>query len=184
MFYHCVTRSFLYCSIQVVHILGVPTYLLKVVLVYYNIAGSISNSTLYLLKWKDDQGKTKTLRLVDMVSAKWKTFGLLLGITSNQLDALERQHSGNSNICWTKVMARWLNGGSKDQYPPTWEGLYMLLEDAEFSQVAEDLKKAVAAAAAGKESSSSAQDVPSTNDHEDQRTKPVECELVYMYHRK
>ena len=46
-------------------------------------------------------------------------------------------------MCWTKVMQHWLNGVGKDRYPPTWEGLYMLLEDAEYPQVAEDLKKVV-----------------------------------------
>ena len=40
----------------------------------------------------------------------------------------------------------------------------MLLEDAEFSQVAEDLKKAVATAAADKEGSSTAPGASSTNE--------------------
>lgn len=40
-------------------------------------------------------------------------------------------------------MEYWLNGVGKDRYPPTWEGLYVLLEDAKLSQVAEELKKAV-----------------------------------------
>lgn len=40
-------------------------------------------------------------------------------------------------------MEYWLNGVGKDRYPPTWEGLYMLLEDAQYEQVAEELKKTV-----------------------------------------
>lgn len=115
--------------------------------------GSLSSGTLHLLKWKDKKGGKHIFRLVDRVSAKWKDFGLLLGLSPNQLSAWERQFRGNANKCWTKVMEHWLNGGAKDDYPPTWEGLYMLLENAQFLQVAEDLKKAVQEATAVKESS-------------------------------
>lgn len=40
-------------------------------------------------------------------------------------------------------MECWLNGVGKERYPPTWDGLYMLLEDAQYSQVAEDLRATV-----------------------------------------
>lgn len=46
-------------------------------------------------------------------------------------------------MCWARVMEQWLNGQREDDYPSTWEGLYMLLNDAEFSVVAEELKVAV-----------------------------------------
>lgn len=58
-------------------------------------------------------------------------------------DIWGEQYRGNANKCWTKVMEHWLNGVGKDRYPPTWEGLYMLLEDTEYVQIAEELKKAV-----------------------------------------
>ena len=73
---------------------------------------------------------------------------MLLGISFNQLSVWEKQHRGNANTCFTKVMEYWLNGGGKDQYPPTWEGLYMLLEDAEYSQIAVELRNAVEEATA------------------------------------
>ena len=68
---------------------------------------------------------------------------MLLGITQNQLEVWEQQYSGNAQNCWRKVMEHWLNGGAKDKYPPTWDGLYDLLEDARCSQVAEELKRTV-----------------------------------------
>lgn len=111
-------------------------------LIHY-LLGSLSNGSLHLIRWKDRNGNKKTFRLVDRVSARWNTFGLLLGISQNQLRAWEEQYRGNANMCWTKVMEYWLNGVGKDSYPPTWEGLYMLLEDAEYSQIAEELKRAV-----------------------------------------
>ena len=39
-------------------------------------------------------------------------------------------------------MEHWLTGESVD-YPPTWEGMYTMLEDAELAQVAMSLKEAV-----------------------------------------
>ena len=80
---------------------------------------------------------------MDRVCSKWKEFGTLLGISLNTLSVWERQYRGNANMCWTKVMEHWLNGGCKHSYPPTWEGLYLLLEDVQCSQVAEELKKAL-----------------------------------------
>ena len=53
-------------------------------------------------------------------------------------------------------MEHWLNGAGKDCYPPTWEGLYTLLEDAQCSQVAEELKKAVEEKMAGDRASEAA----------------------------
>lgn len=67
----------------------------------------------------------------------------------NHLDAWEAQHRGNASTCWTKVMERWLadaEGEESHDYPATWEGLCGLLSDAEFMEVAENLREAVTAA--------------------------------------
>lgn len=99
---------------------------------------------LHLIKWKDERGLTQTFRLVDRVSASWKNFGIILGLTMNQLKRWEDQYRGDSNSCWARVMEFWLSGGSdKDDYPVTWEGLYTLLYDTEYSVVADELKMVV-----------------------------------------
>ena len=41
-------------------------------------------------------------------------------------------------------MEKWIRGIISDEYPPTWEGLYELLDDAKFSEVSKELRKAVA----------------------------------------
>lgn len=105
--------------------------------------GSPSEGALHLLRWKDHKGNKKTFRLVDRVSAGWHKFGILLGISQNQLKVWDEKYRGNSSMCWTKVMEHWLNGGGKDCYPATWEGLYTLLEDADYLQVAKDFKEVV-----------------------------------------
>lgn len=91
----------------------------------------------------DKHGQKKTFRLVDRVSSRWRKFGILLGLTMNQLEAWDDQHRGNASICWNKVMEYWLAGDDVDDYPATWEGLYTLLNDCTFSEVAADLKRIV-----------------------------------------
>lgn len=91
----------------------------------------------------------QTFRLVDRVSASWRSkFGMILRLTTNQLNVWEDQYRGDANMCWARVMEHWLSGNSEADYPVTWEGLYSMLDDAEFSQIAEELREAVNQASA------------------------------------
>ena len=108
---------------------------------------ALSIGTLHLLKWVDEKGHAKSYRLVDKVSSKWRNIGSVCGLSPNQLDAWEHQYRGNTRKCWTRVMEHWLKGESED-YPATWEGLYDLLRDIEFSTVSLELDEAVIAACA------------------------------------
>ncbi len=48
---------------------------------------------------------------------------------------------------WGEVMKFWLTGGvGGGEYPITWEGLYILLTNAQLSEVAKGLEIAVSAA--------------------------------------
>ena len=70
------------------------------------------------------------------VSAKWKEFGLHLGLHMNQIAALKKEHLGDCTDCWYAVMTHWLDHGS-ERYPVTWRGLYSLLDDVGCPDVAE-----------------------------------------------
>lgn len=48
---------------------------------------------------------------------------------------------GEAARCWMKVMQFWLMEGEATGYPVTWEGLYDMLEDVQYSEVAKELKK-------------------------------------------
>ena len=112
------------------------------------IAGiTLSMKTLTLLKWKDRSGQAQKLRLLSRVMSKWKQLGTLLGLSDGgELDGWDSQYRGDAAECCMKVMQHWLGGGSEEDYPPTWEGLCTLLEDAELTEVAVKLKEAVTAA--------------------------------------
>ena len=107
----------------------------------------MSIGSLHHLKWVDKKGHTRTYKLVDKISTKWRDIGLAIGLTTDRLTAWDDQYRGNVLLCWTRVMERWLKGVS-DEYSATWEGLYDLLEDTEFSQISLELKKAVAESSA------------------------------------
>ena len=101
-----------------------------------------SLSSLNLLKWKSQEGQEQEFRLVNRVSAEWQGFGLLLGLGMNQLRVWRQERLGDVTMCWNLVMEHWLKGDSAD-YPPSWEGLYTLLQDMEFSTQAREMKEAV-----------------------------------------
>ena len=102
-----------------------------------------SIKTLHLLKWEDEQGIEQTFCLSNKVKSRWKDFGTLLNLV-DEVDAWDDKYRGDPDSCWKKVMKHWLDGGSEEDYPPTWEGLYDLLVDVRCSVVAKELKKVVA----------------------------------------
>lgn len=56
---------------------------------------------------------------------------------------VQKQDRGECSYIWNRVMEHWMNGGSVQQYPVTWDGLYDLLRDTNYPIVADDLKEAV-----------------------------------------
>ena len=100
-------------------------------------------ATLTLFKWKDEFGPEQTFQLVNKVSAKWQSIGIILGITFNTLEGWRVEALNNATTIWNKVMNYWLTGQSKSNYPITRQGLYSMLEDIEASEVAKELKIAV-----------------------------------------
>ena len=65
----------------------------------------------------------------------------MLGISSSQLDLWRQEKQAILERC-EAVLDHWLNHPT-EEYPATWEGLYELLEDCEFSEVVTKLKRAV-----------------------------------------
>lgn len=96
---------------------------------------------LHLISWKEDQHVHK-FELVNRVSAKWREFGIQLGLQTNTLDGYSKE-TLKVTECWEKVMQNWLDGQGAENYPVKWEGLYRLLEDVGVPQVAIDFEKAV-----------------------------------------
>jgi hypothetical protein len=96
---------------------------------------------LNLIKWRGNGGCVHKFRLINRVSAKWESFGRRLEIPSNVLQGWREECQADAAKCWNKVMEYWLAG-----HPATWESVYELLEDLEYTTVAKELKDALSAA--------------------------------------
>ena len=101
----------------------------------------LSMENITLLKWEESQGSGLTSNLESLVSAEWMEFGRRVGLPMNRLKGWERQFHEDSRRCWWEVMQHWLNDGGTKHYPDTWEGLYTLVRDCGFPQVATSLHK-------------------------------------------
>lgn len=100
-------------------------------------------ATLTMLKWEDKNGGKQKFELIKLVSSKWKDFGIRLQQTMNDLEGWEVQYMRDFKLCWCKVMQEWLNMGTSD-YPATWKGVIVMLEDISFAEVARKLENALA----------------------------------------
>ena len=109
-------------------------------IILYLIA-ELSIQDLMVFKWKNKHGKIERFRVVSEIFNKWKEIGILVGISHQQLEALEREKR-ESKACCIAVLDHWLQNASK-KYPASWDGLYEILEDCELGQVAERLRVAV-----------------------------------------
>ena len=109
------------------------------------LSAGISLKLLNLIKWRDERGEEQKFRLVNRVSSRWESFGYRLDLPQNMLDAWREECHHISARCWCKVMHHWLTGGDTPDYPATWDGLYEMLEDVEYFEVARQLREAVLA---------------------------------------
>ena len=84
-----------------------------------------------------------TYHLLKAACARWTKFGMLLGLPGNKIDSMSQAHTGDTITSLTQVMQYWLDGLGGLDYPVTWEGLYALLEDVGYDDVAGELRQAV-----------------------------------------
>lgn len=79
--------------------------------------------------------------MTEEISGEWRNIGKLLGISAQRLEGWWDQ-SYNRERCCDKVVEKWLQN-PPDEYPACWRGLLRLLNDAEFTDLAKVLKKAL-----------------------------------------
>lgn len=99
--------------------------------------------SLLLITWEDPKSGVQKFRLINLVSSKWENFGLILNQEENLLESWKTECLGDARKCWKKVMQHWLTEQVQDntcRHQPTWGGMLKLLDDAEFSEIANRLK--------------------------------------------
>ena len=62
-------------------------------------------------------------------------------VSASRLEAIERHRNGDVKACCRDVFYDWLQQTDGGNYPVTWQGLCVLLEDLEFSALAKQLRE-------------------------------------------
>jgi hypothetical protein len=128
--------------------LSVLSNIIVVILLYYidfSNLSSIEHRFIQLIKWKDENGLKKELRIYSEIAHKWKEIAsLLLGLKQGQILTIENDHR-QAYSCITVVLGRWFENAthlpSARVYPKSWQGLIKLLNDVQLGEVSKELER-------------------------------------------
>ena len=88
----------------------------------------------------------RELRIYSKIAHRWKQIATLLGFELGEIESVEENHHRNYSRI-TAVLRRWFKNArslpNASRYPKSWQGLIYLLEDAELSEEAEEMKRAL-----------------------------------------
>lgn len=93
-----------------------------------------------MIEWQSEEGK-KELRIIQSISYKWYDIGIFLEIDSALLKGWQKQYSHDCMECCRTVLEHWLNNPCKS-YPHTWDGVCRLLDNVQFGELAEQVRRA------------------------------------------
>ena len=97
-----------------------------------------------LIKWEDENGVERELRIYSKIAHKWRQIATRLGFELGEIESIDADYrTSYSRI--TAVLGRWFENANNlpngSRYPKSWQGLINLLKDAELGEVAGELKK-------------------------------------------
>ena len=99
-----------------------------------------------LLKWEDENGGIRELKIYSKIAHKWRKIAARLGFETGEIESIEENHHRNHSRV-TNVLSQWFDNArnlpNASRYPKSWPGLINLLEDAELGEVAEELRIAL-----------------------------------------
>ena len=125
---------------NILEIVYLLLFLFVITIVSPSPVPSLSISNLTILRFTDQNGQDRTVKVLERISLQWEEAGNLLGLTSERLKGIEVQRRGYHRMCCRDVLVHWLHENQGD-YPTTWEGVLQLLEDMDLSSCANILKK-------------------------------------------
>ena len=98
-------------------------------------------TTLNCFKYKNNQGRTQRVFIIDEIGTSWNRVGLSLNFTASSLDSIESTCRGDVVKCCNRLLTLWLEGHVQDvsQAPITWETLLEALRDSRLGQLADNL---------------------------------------------
>ena len=98
-----------------------------------------------LIKWEDEKGVKRELRIYSKIAHKWREIATLLGFEPGEIESIRKNYPFDDRDRVTVVLGRWFDNAKNlpnaSRYPKSWQGLINLLEDAELGEVAQELKR-------------------------------------------
>ena len=78
------------------------------------------------------------------VCSKWERIGCILGFDGCDIERLDKKRRGEPEDCCRDIFSEWLEKGMIDsRYSMDWKGVVELLEDCQYSALADDLQEAL-----------------------------------------
>ena len=81
----------------------------------------------------------KSLKLIQSIAAKWEQIARRLYFDHHVIDIITKDCPQQAELACQSVLTRWLNGEGRQ--PISWMTLITVLDEADLSSIAEDLKK-------------------------------------------
>ena len=107
----------------------------------------VKHRFLDLIKWEDENGVKRELRIYSKIAHKWRQIATRLGFEPGEIDSVRKNYPFDDHERVTTVLGRWfenaVNLPNGSRYPKSWQGLINLLEDTELGEVARELKRAL-----------------------------------------
>ena len=110
--------------------------------IYVSIDKLPTLANLVHLKYKEDDGMVKRLRIITEASHKWKNIASLIS-DSITISAVELQYRSDPEDCLRRILYDYFIEQKPEDYSQDWRGLIELLEDADLTALAERVKHAL-----------------------------------------
>ena len=99
-----------------------------------------------LIRWEDENGEKRELRVYIKIAHKWRQIASRLGFEPGEIESIAADHR-TSYCCITTVLGQWFENArnlpNANRYPKSWRGLINLLEDTELGEVAKTVNTAL-----------------------------------------
>lgn len=85
------------------------------------------------------EGNGKVVKVIRSTAAEWEQVATRLHLDHHIIEHIKRDNHYQTVPCCHKIFEEWLDGAG--QQPATWKTLIIALEEANFSELANDLQK-------------------------------------------
>ena len=100
-------------------------------------------SALLILKYTDEEGEKKKIRIISEASHQWKDIANLLCSDANITSVLEQKWRGDPNECLKATFIDNFINKKPENYSQDWDGMIELLDDVGLEALAENVKHAL-----------------------------------------